>query len=202
MDSLRALVTDHTFLANVFLLMLTGALTGFLVPVIKARWDDASAERKQVLQAELSRQAEFLQAQAELLGTFSDATWAFLFDAFKVSYAEAWEDEETQIEAWDVYTPLSWTHLGRIRAIISKSKRLIGDDCHRTLLATYDWLVQYDDSLAEFQVGKHPPGDWQRFHQDFFRQAAMKMDDTISHLANELRLSAGSESRSIGKGQR
>src|SRR5262245_60525271 len=131
MGPFSSLLEDSAFLGNVVLLLLGAALTGILVPFVKARLDDSSAQRKQLLEAELSRQGEFLRSQTELLATFADATWAFLFDAFKVSYSEAWEDEETQEEAWNAYTPLSWTHLGRIRAIISKSKRLISEDSYR-----------------------------------------------------------------------
>ncbi len=45
METLRSLFADSSFLANVFLLLLGAALTGFLVPVVKGRLDNASAER-------------------------------------------------------------------------------------------------------------------------------------------------------------
>ena len=201
MDALKSLATDSSFLASVILLFLGAALTGLLLPVVKARLDNTSAERKLLLEAELARQTEFLRAQTDLLASFSDATWAFLFDAFKVSYAEAWEEEEAQVEAWDSYTPLSWTHLGRVRAIVSKSKRLIADDSHRRLLTTYEWLLEYDDALAAFNKEEHGAEDWQEFHKVRFREAALRMDHAIESLANELRLSAGSELRPLGRGR-
>jgi hypothetical protein len=192
---------ESSFISNALLLVVGAVLTGILVPFIKARLDDASAERKQLLEAELSRQTEFLRSQIDVLTSFSDATWAFLFDAFKVSYAEAWEEEETQIEVWESYTPLSWTHLGRIRAIISKSKRLVGDDCYQQLIATYEWLVWHDDKLAMFNVAERPKEDWRQFHQDSFAEAAAKMDGMIERLARELQLSGGSQLQSISRRQ-
>ena len=148
MFSIGDLIGDASFLGNAALLILGAVLTGFLVPFVKARLDDASARRKQLLEAELARQSEFLQSQIDLLTSFSDATWEFLFDAFKVSYAEAWEEEAAKNAAWEAYEPLSWKHLGKIRAIISKSKRLLSEACHKNLIATYDWLWHYDDELA------------------------------------------------------
>ncbi|HYC33469.1 MAG TPA: hypothetical protein VEB59_14370 [Gemmatimonadales bacterium] len=198
MDALRDLLSDRSFLTSVILLILTAVLTGLLVPILKTRWDEASAERRQRLEAELARQSEFLRAQTELLAAFSDATWAFLFDAFQVSYAEAWEELETQEQVWETYTPASWTHLRNIRAIISKSKRLVSDDCHRSLLDTYGWLVQYDDALAMYQVANHPPKDWEQFHQRYFEEAGKRMDDTIALLATELQLSAESRPAPVG----
>ena len=191
MNMLQALLADPSFVSNAVLLILGAVLTGFLVPIVKSRLDDASAARKQLLEAELSRQSEFLRAQTDLLASFSDETWAFLFTAFKVSYAEAWEDTETQEQAWEVYTPMSWTHLGRIRAIISKSKRLIGDGCYVSLLETYEWLLRSDDDLAAFHQEGHSPKEWQDFHFKRFTEAALVMDGAIEGLANELKLSAG-----------
>jgi hypothetical protein len=192
MAALPPLLDDPAFLRKLLLLVAAAILTGLMVPWVKSRLDNAAAARKQILEAELSRQAEFLKGQIDLLTTFSDAVWAFLFDAFQVSYAEAWEDADIQDAAWNVYSPSSWTHLRGIRAIISKSKRLVRDECHRRLLETYAWLVDYDDQLAAFNVGQREKHEWQEFHQRYFQEAAERIDDAISGLATELRLSAGS----------
>jgi hypothetical protein len=201
MFSIGDLIGDASFLGNAALLILGAVLTGFLVPFVKARLDDASARRKQLLEAELARQSEFLQSQIDLLTSFSDATWEFLFDAFKVSYAEAWEEEAAKNAAWEAYEPLSWKHLGKIRAIISKSKRLLSEACHKNLIATYDWLWHYDDELAIHLSEGHTQEEWRGFHEYHFAEAAARMDQAIAHLANELRLSAGSEVGPIERGK-
>lgn len=187
------LITDPSFLSDVVLLLLGAALTGLLVPIVKSRLDSQGADRKQRLDAELARQGEFLRAQADLLASFSDETWTFLFAAFKVSYANAWEDAETHEEVWDAYVPTSWTHLGRIRAIISKAKRLVGKDCYRVLIGSYDWLIQYDEELTDYVEEGHTAEEWQAFHKSRFSEAATRTDQVIESLAAELRLSAGSE---------
>jgi hypothetical protein len=175
---------------KLILLAAGAALTGFLVPYIKSRLDDASATRKQLLDATLARHAELFGAQVKLLTDFSDTGWRFLFGAFKVSYAFAWEDDDSQNEVTSTYAPLSWELLTAIRATISKATRLLSTASLNRLLATYDWLIAFDDELANMLEKEATNAQWEEFHRRRFPEAAGVMDHAIAALANELKLTA------------
>ena len=58
---------NESFLEKVLLLLLTGVLTGLLVPEVAARVAESRYRRQKVFEAELQRQTNILSAQAELL---------------------------------------------------------------------------------------------------------------------------------------
>jgi hypothetical protein len=87
-DVLYGLLLSPDFLGKALLLILGAALTGILVPHVKARLDEGGAERKKLLEAELARQSELINSQIQLLRKFSEISWKFLFAAFKVSVGE------------------------------------------------------------------------------------------------------------------
>jgi len=131
-DTLSELLTSKEFLEKAFLLMIGAALTGLLVPVVKARLDESGARRKTLLEAELARQTALIDSQIKLLNQFSDAAWKFLFTVFRVSYTQAWEDEKAQRAAIDEYDPRSWELLMQMRATISQEQ----------LMQTYQWRTR------------------------------------------------------------
>jgi len=133
-DTLSELLTSKEFLEKAFLLMIGAALTGLLVPVVKARLDESGARRKTLLEAELARQTALIDSQIKLLNQFSDAAWKFLFTVFRVSYTQAWEDEKAQRAAIEEYDPRSWELLMQMRATISPAPRLTSKGSQEQLM--------------------------------------------------------------------
>jgi hypothetical protein len=189
-DALFALLTSKEFLEKAVLLILGAVLTGLLVPFVKARLDETSGRRKTLLEAELARQRELIDSQIKLLNQFSDVTWKFLFAAFKVSYTQAWEDEEAQREACGEYGPLSWELLTQIRAIVSPAQRLTSKASQERLMQTYEWLIRLDDQVSTMVDKEVGPEVWVEFHQKNFREAGQVVDEAIESLARDLNLSA------------
>jgi hypothetical protein len=184
-------------LENIILLVVAALLTGLAVPLIKARIDEESSRRHKILESDLARQQEVIDAQINFLSNFSELTWKMVFEVFKVSYAFAWETDSVQQKTYADYGPISWELLARIRAIISGGGRLAEPATATDLMKLYDWLIELDDLIsimADNELAKQHSEDsrqqWEEFHQTKFAEAGSKIDGAISSLAKELRLNS------------
>jgi hypothetical protein len=185
---MQEIVTTE-FSRNVILLLLGGLLTGILVPVIKSVIDWGSAKRQKTLEAQLSRQKEIIDSQIAFLTQFSDLTWKFIFELFKVSYAFAWEKEQTQQATYESYGAKSWELLCTIRGCISAGTRLTSPATQRELRDLYDWFIELDDQVCVMADDRRPQQDWRKFHLDNFMSAGDRLDSTIARLSKDLKLS-------------
>lgn len=182
-------VMSPEFLRSVILLLLGALLTGILVPSIKAIIDWTNAKRQKLLEAQLQRQKELIDAQIGFLVNFSDLSWKLIFEIFKVSYAFAWESEELQKKVYEEYGPKSWELLCMIRAAVSAGTRLSNPVTLRELKDFYSWLIDLDDRLCEMADDRYPQQRWQTFHKECFDEAGQKVDLAISLLSKDLNLS-------------
>ena len=133
---------------NLLLVIIGVAVTGFLVSLVKARLDRDNARRQKILEADLTRQKEFIDAQIAFLSKFSDIAWKMMFEVFKVSYAFSWEEKKLQDETYDRYGPVSWELFTNLRASISVGTRLTSPSTHKNLMKLYDWFTQVDDEIC------------------------------------------------------
>lgn len=190
LEAILALLQSPDFWEKALLLILGAALTGILVPFVKARLDAGNAKRRKVLEAELARQGELIDSQIKLLREFSELVWEFMFPAFKVCYAHAWQDKGAQEEAYQEFAELSWKLRTRVRVLVSEGIRLVSADTHDRLRATRDHLNSVDDRLSEKREEGASAKDWEELYNKLLVEAEEIVDEAIGSLARDLDLSA------------
>jgi hypothetical protein len=186
-------LTSTEFLQGLFLLVVTAVLTGLLVPVIKGRLDDRKYRDQKVFESELSRQEKVLDAQAALLKDASEVMWSFYLLSLKVTWYSATGNEERFDVAWKEWDEESWLLFGRLRAEISKARRLTSPAIHEELLDVHDfWFRRFSVELERMvrrrDIGTRESVD---FHNHTYRENTKLIDDALTHLAEELRLNQG-----------
>jgi hypothetical protein len=186
-------LTSTEFLQGLFLLVVTAVLTGLLVPVIKGRLDDRKYRDQKVFESELSRQEKVIDAQAALLKDASEAMWSFYLLSLKVTWYAASGNEERFDAAWQEWDEESWLLFGRLRAEISKARRLTSPAVHAELLNVHDtWFRRFSLEL-EGMVRRRDIGTGESvdFHNRTYRENTKLIDDVLTRLAEELRLNEG-----------
>jgi hypothetical protein len=189
---LGALLND-SFLQGLLLLLATAAITGLLVPVIKGRIDDRKLREQKVFESELARQSKVIEAQARLLEDLSQMLWGFLLLSLEVTYYATRRDEEKFQDAWRVYDASSWDYFGKIRAEISKARRLTSPETHDALLSVYDaWFMGFDLDLTS-AARSYKVGDpaWPDLHNRIYGEGVVRIDGALTDLAEELQLTTG-----------
>ena len=173
--------------------MVTAVLTGPLVPVIKGRLDDRKYRDQKVFESELSRQEKVIDAQAALLKDASEAIWSFYLLSLKVTWYAASGNEERFDAAWQEWDEESRLLFGRLRAEISKARRLTSPAVHAELLNVHDtWFRRFSLEL-EGMVRRRDIGTGESvdFHNRTYRENTKLIDDVLTRLAEELRLNEG-----------
>jgi|GEM_PF-7075659 len=77
MNFIQALM-NQSFIQNIVLILVTAALTGLLVPFIKAKVDNEYAQRQKSFEADLDHQKKLRDYQAKLLddlGVLTPLDW-------------------------------------------------------------------------------------------------------------------------------
>jgi hypothetical protein len=202
-------LTSTEFLQGLFLLVVTAVLTGLLVPVIKGRLDDRKYRDQKVFESELSRQEKVLDAQAALLKDTSEVMWSFYLLSLKVTWYAANGNEERFDAAWKEWDEESWLLFGRLRAEISKARRLTSPAVHEELLNVHEFWFRKFSLELEGMVRRRDIGTGESvdFHNRTYRENTNLIDDALTRLAEELRLSEAAvgsrpsslSSRSAGK---
>lgn len=183
--------TSDSFLQSLFLLIATAALTGLLVPILKGRLDDRKFREQKVFEADLARQAKVIDAQASLLSDLSDQLWTFLLLGLEVTYYAQQRNQEKFEAAWRVYDDEAWSYFGKIRAEISKARRLASAETHADLQRVYrEWFMGFDARLvAQVASGRDLADEsWLDLHAQVSGEGAELVDDVLNRLAEELRL--------------
>ena len=183
-------LTSESFLQGLFLLVVTAGLTGLLVPAIKGRLDDRKYRGQKVFESELSRQEKVIDAQATLLKDASEAMWSFYLLSLKVTWYAASGNEARFDAAWQQWDEESWLLFGRLRAEISKARRLTSPTIHAELLNVHDiWFRRFSLQLEEMVRQRNlGTGESVDFHNRTYRENTQLIDDALTHLAEELRL--------------
>ena len=183
-------LTGTEFLQGLFLLVVTAGLTGLLVPVIKGRLDDRKYRDQKVFESELSRQEKVIDAQAALLKDASEVMWSFYLLSLKVTWYAASGNAERFDAAWQEWDEESWLLFGRLRAEISKARRLTSPTIHAELLNVHDiWFRRFSLELEEMVRRRNlGTGESVDFHNRTYRDNTQLIDDALTHLADSLRL--------------
>jgi hypothetical protein len=189
------------FIENVFLLLLSAGIAGFLVPYLLKLIDERRAQRQREtedhrnreqkrFEADLARQSKIIEAQVNLLDSLSKQLWDFLLLALSISYYKFHGDEERYQKATATYETECWSLFGSLRTEISRARRLISAEMHAQLLNLYQTdLVMMDSQLTELIKKKAQRDQWIKMHERLFADIQKNTDDILNRLADELRLS-------------
>jgi len=173
--------------------LVTGVLTGILVPVVKGKVDAQTGERQKRLEAALARQTRVIETQSDLLRETADALWSLRMSMLKVAYY--WQEgQHVKAEAaWQHYEEGAWDLFAKFRTEISRSARVSTPNAHDRLRRLYyDTLIPLDERLGRTQRdqldGKHP--DWNALYTDIFGTISDDIEAALLALGRELQLSA------------
>jgi hypothetical protein len=182
---------NQDFLEKVVILLLTALLTGFLVPYVLKRVDEAKSVQQKILEADLARQAKVIDAQSKFLDEITETLWSWRYLSMKVayygmrdqgpSYAAVRKDYELQI--WDV--------LSKLRNQINKSRRLSSEKAYETLVSLYDRIVEIDAQLSQAASESPTPEqseELSRLNTLIRWKMTEELDEVVDLLAKELRL--------------
>jgi len=182
------------FWEKVSLLIVTASLTGFLVPYVLKRIDESKALEQKRTEAELSRQAKLIDAQAKFLDETTEAVWAWRYLSMKVAFNGSEQRESQYAAAVKEYEAEIWNVLTRVRNQTSKSRRLISEQVYHQLVAMYDQIAQFDGRLDVIVRGDTTPKDRAEALAPLQRELRVeltnKIDELLDVLAREVQLKA------------
>jgi hypothetical protein len=189
------------FIRGVALLLLTGVLTGFLVPQIVAHLAERRHRKQKLFEAELIRQRDVLAAQSDLLSSLSKAVWRFQLLNINVSFCRLNASQGNYERARDRYQSESADLLGQLRAELSSARRLVAQPTYEKLRRLYfDTLLMVDANLESLirDSSESTPEEWEHLwkeqwikqHRTAFEDAQTEIEGVLGDLARELRLSA------------
>lgn len=185
-------VKSPSFIEKSLLLLATAALTGILVPEISSRMAHDRTKEQLNLEAGLARQDKIIEAQSALYDRVADLVWEFHLLNVNVSFRRFLDDPAKYAEAVDRYAKESAGLLGRIRAEISKSRRLAGPAGYGLLLQLYEKELLPRDAILEALIAQKEPDRpaWQTHHQAMLSTVLTAIDSTLEKLAAEMTLTA------------
>jgi uncharacterized membrane-anchored protein YhcB (DUF1043 family) len=187
-------LTGEAFLQGLFLLIATAALTGLLVPVLKARLDERRYRDQKVFESELARQAKIIDAQAALLDDLSELLWGFLLRALALTYYAERRDAAKLEEAWTEYDAEAWPFYARLQVETSKAQRLTTAGIKDELERLRDWFMSFDTELTwAYETGALASSE----RRKRIDEGVARIEGALTGVAHELRLapSAVSEVR-------
>ena len=68
MNAFIQTLMNQSFIQNILLLLLAAALTGFLVPFIKAKIDNKDSQRQKIFEADLDQQKKITGLSSKVAG--------------------------------------------------------------------------------------------------------------------------------------
>jgi hypothetical protein len=178
-----------SFTENVALLAITAALTGLLVPTVKAIVDQRHFKEQRRYEAELARQSSVIAAQVQLLDNLATAFWDYILALIAVSYFHVHQDEQRAEDAFAKYQDESARRFGYMQAEFSKARRLVSADQYVELQRIYASFLELDVSLMRLQRSKAEPSAWQEQHTRAFT-AQGPVSTTLARIADEMQLAA------------
>jgi hypothetical protein len=192
------------FTQQVILLVLTAALSTFLIPLI-FRWIDRPREERQRerehqrnleqkrFEADLARQSKIIDAQAAFLDDISQQLRRFRYLAMAVSYYYPDENPERYQEAVKSYDREAWDIFNHVRESISKSRRLVSENVYQKLVEFYEKKMVPFDQKKVRQVIQTSKGHHE-LNQHIFHEFTPDIDDIIYFLSEELQLTSKQKS--------
>ncbi len=179
-------LTNQSFFQNILLLLLAAALTGLLVPYIKARIDIKDAKRQKLFEESLSRQGKLIDYQTKLLDDLDKLLWEYQFLALEPSYFKMRGNEEGYKNAFKQYDEKAPILLGKIRSQLSKVRRFASSETYQAFeFLHYKKFIPLDGWLIELaEKGTSSHGDWTDNHNAYYAIGII-IDDTLHLLAKD-----------------
>jgi hypothetical protein len=179
------------FIEKLLLLLATALLTGLVAPYVLKLVDQRRAGAQKALEAEITRQAKLIEAQATLLDELARLLWRYQLNAIEVSYYHGRTNASLYATALAKYEGTAGDLLGQIRAEISRSLHLTSSAMYTRLKALYyEVLLLLDQRLRDLIEGAAAEADWMKFNHYAVDEVADQVDTTLNYLATELRLKA------------
>lgn len=190
MNPIVQTLISQSFIGNILLLLVAAALTGLLVPIIKARIDNKSSQRQKLFEADLARQGDLMNYQTKLLDDLEEVLWEYQFLALEPTYYKERGNEkgyEVAIQQYDQKAPIL---LGKIRIQISKVRRFASPETYQTFSHLYyQQLIPLDGWLIElFETGASSRGDWIAHHKFSYTVVGDEIDKALYLLAKDFGL--------------
>ncbi len=180
------------FIEKSILLVATGVLTGFFIPLILKRIDERKAKEQKTREAMLNRQAKMIDAQSQLLETISKLLWDWRYLIMKVTYYGGMYTEEHFKAAKIDYDTNLWSILNQIRYQTSRSRSLISEDVYKQLLGFYMDIISHDKTLQkilQLEDSVKLGLELLDFNIKIFNDVSTSIDVLINDLAKDVNLS-------------
>lgn len=182
------------FMESIVLLVITAALTGFLIPYVLKRIDDRKLRELKEHEAQMARQNKLIEAQSKFLDDFSQLLWNFRYMCIKVTYYGSRNNHGKYSNTRIEYDERVWEVINAIRNEISRSRRLVSEKAYQQLLKLYERIVELDNRVSALimteEPGKNRFGEFSNLNSFIYSDMTKQIDDVIDLLATELRLKA------------
>lgn len=184
------------FLESIVLLVITAALTGFLIPYILKRIDDRKLRELKDHEAQMARQNKLIEAQSKFLEDFSQLLWKFRYMCIKVTYYGSRNNHDKYDSTRIEYDERVWEVLNAIRNEISRSRRLVSEKSYQELLKLYERIVELDNTVSSLITTEEPrknrSTEFSKLNSFIYSDMTKQIDDVINAMATELHLKAKS----------
>jgi hypothetical protein len=201
-----SLTFTQQLIVGVLTVVLTAALSTFLIPYIFRRIDQHREDKQKELEhernleqtrveADLARQSKIIDAQAAFLDDISQQLWRFRYLAMAVSYYFADVYPERYQEAVKSYDQESWNIFQDVRASISKSRRLVSENAYQKLVEFYENKMAPFDQKKVRQVVQSNEGHHE-LNQYIYHEFTSDIDNIIYFLSEQLQLTSKLKSNS------
>ena len=173
-------------------MILTGVLSGFLIPYILKRVEDRKLKEQKEFEANLIRQNNVLEAQIKLLENLSESLWKLQLLSLAVSYYKVHPNQERYEIALKDYDEKSWGLFKEARCEISKAARLVSEDNYLKLLAFFseNLIQKLDEKLMHLIEIDASLEDWKDHYDWLLSQFPEEIDKVVTPLAKELKLAS------------
>lgn len=196
METILSALVNENFMENALLLILGALLTGILVPLVKARMDWGTFQRRKTFEAHLARQSDVIKAQTQFLTEFSNHIWEYHMISQRVSYARLSGDKQAYQSALQEYQQSVWESLQKIRSAIGAARWFCSDAAHQALSSWYEeWFVTLEAHLRQLIAGDADQGEWSKHHTRVHYEASERNYGLLRFLAENFGLRSIVEDR-------
>jgi hypothetical protein len=183
---------SQDFGEKVLVLLVTAALTGFLVPYVLKRVDENKAIEQKRREADISRQAKIIEAQSVFLDEITETLWRWRYLSMKVAFNGLEKREEQYAMSVKEYEAGIWDVLSKFRNQTSKSRRLVSEKGYKSLVALYDRITELDGRLDQIVRQALPPEQRAEalapIQAELRSDLTQRLDDALNLVAQEVQL--------------
>jgi hypothetical protein len=168
----------------------SGLLGGIAGPVIQSRFQQSTDSAKVRLEADLSRQTKFIEAQDAFLTSATNALWAWRYLCMRVAYEGSNKDEAFQKE-WNNYNANIWASLNAVRSHISQFRRLGSEEAFQKVLPFYEEAVALDQQISgAAKLGPEARSKaFQTLNGKIYEVTTKRVDDLLLLMATDMGIS-------------